>query len=165
MFNVKTGPCYVLDCHVLGTIRTVQLEQVVIDTLQQKLMVDVNTASQFTRAIVHGIKFYSRAYTRVTKRNSHTVCYMDGEATRYGLIKYFLSLPNQSVAVLNRLIPTTSHCYPRGLGILCSRVVPVELDNSIDVVPINSLISKCVYCSFTTTSVYISLIPNSYTDD
>jgi hypothetical protein len=50
---------------VLGTITTVQLEQVVIDTLQQKLMVDVNTTSQFTRAIVGGIRFYSQAYTRV----------------------------------------------------------------------------------------------------
>ena len=59
---------------MLGTIKTVQLEQEVVDTQQQKLMVDVNTASQFTRAIVGGIRYYSQAYTRVTKRNSHTVC-------------------------------------------------------------------------------------------
>ena len=150
---------------MLGTIRTVQLEQEVVDTLRQKLMMDVNTASQFTRAIVGGIRYYSQAYTRVTKRNSHTVCYMDGEATRYGLIKYFLSLPNQSVVVLNKLIPTTSHCYPRGLGILCSRIVPVQLHNSIDIVPVNSLVSKCVYCSFSSTSRYISLTPNNFTDD
>ena len=154
-----------LDCHVLGTIRTVQLEQEMVDTLQQKLMVDVNTASQFTRAIIGGIRYYSQAYTRVTKRNSHTVCYMDGEATQYGLIRYFLSLPNQSVAVVNRLIPTTTHCYPQGLGILCSWIVPVQLENSIDVIPVNSLVSKCVYCSFSSTSIYISLTPNSSTDD
>ena len=47
-----------LDCHLLGTIRTVQLEQEVVDTPQQKLMVDVNSASQFTRA-VGGIRYYS----------------------------------------------------------------------------------------------------------
>lgn len=103
-----------LDCHVLGTIRTEQLEQEMVDTLQQKLMVDVNTASQFTRAIIGGIRYYSQAYTRMTKRNSHTVCYMDGEATQYGLIKYFLSLPNQSVAVVNR--PHDNPLLPSRIG-------------------------------------------------
>ena len=75
---------------MLGTIKTVQLEQEVIDALQQRLMMDVASASQFTRAVVGGTRYYSLAYTRVTKRNSYTVCYKDGEATQYGLIKYFL---------------------------------------------------------------------------
>ena len=44
---------------MLGTIRTVQLEQEVVDTLQQKLIIEVNTASQFTRAVVGGIRYYS----------------------------------------------------------------------------------------------------------
>ena len=154
-----------LDCHVLGKIRTVRLEQEVVNTLQQKLMMDVNVASQFTWAIGGGVRYYSQAYTRVTKRNSHTVCYKDGEATQYGLIKYFISLPDQSVAILNKLSPTTAHCYPQGLGVLCSRIVPVKLEDSTDVIPINSLVSKCVYCSFSSTSKYIVVTPNCFTDD
>ena len=69
-----------------------------IDALKQKLMVDVNVASQFTRAVVGGTRYYSLAYTRVTKRNSYTVCYKDGEVRRCDLIKYFLSVAtSQSV--------------------------------------------------------------------
>ena len=81
-------------------------------------------------------------------------------------IKYFLSVANsQSVAVLNRLSQTTAHCYPRGVGILCSRIVPIKLEPSIDVISVNCLVSKCVYCSFSSTSKYISLPPNNFTDD
>lgn len=151
----------------MGTIKTIQLEQEVIDALKQKLMVDVSVASQFTRAVVGGTRYYSLAYTRVTKRNSYTVCYKDGEVTRYGLIKYFLSVAtSQSVAVVNRLSPTATGCYPRGLGILCSRIVPVKLEPSIDVVSVNCLVSKCVYCSFSSTNtIYIAIPPNNFTDD
>ena len=106
-----------------------QLEQEVIDVLKQKLMVDVNVASQFTQAVIGGTCYYSLAYTRVTKRNSYTVCYKDGEVRRYDLIKYILSVAtSQLVAVVDMLSPTVIGCYPRGLGILCSRIVPVKLE-------------------------------------
>ena len=100
------------DCHVIGAIKTVRLEQEVVDTLKQKLMVDVVVASHFVRAVVGGVRYHSQGYTRTTKRNSYTVCYSDGGTTRYGLIKYFLSLPNQSVALLTRLTPTSHTCQP-----------------------------------------------------
>ena len=151
----------ILDCHVLGTIRTARLEQEAVNTLQQKLMVDVNVASQFPRAIVGGVRYYSQAYTRMTKRNSHTVCYKDSEAT----LRIWVDLPDQSVATLNKLSPTTAHCYLQGLVVLCSRIVPVKLEDSTDVIPINSLVSKCVYCSFSSTSKYIVVTRNCFTDD
>ena len=74
----------------------------------------------------------------MTKRNNYTVCYKDGGATQYGLIEYFLSLPNQSVAVLNKLSETSHHCYAQGLGIFCSRVVSVKLQSLIEIVPVKS---------------------------
>ena len=154
-----------IDCHVLGPVKKVQVEQEVADSLYQKLTIRADVASQFTRAIVGGVRYYSQAYTRVTKRNSYTVCYKDGGATHYGLIKYFLSLPNQSVAVLNKLSTTSDYCYARGLGILCSRVVPVKLQSSIEIIPVKSLISKCVYCSFSSTNIFIAVPPNCITDD
>ena len=154
-----------IDCHVLGPVKKVQVEQEVADSLNQKFTIRADVASQFTREIVGGVKYYSQAYTRVTKRNSYTVCYKDGGATHYGLIKYFLSLPNQSVAVLNKLSTTSDHCYARGLGILCSRVVPVKLQSSVEIIPVKSLISKCVYCSFSSTNIFIAVPPNCITDD
>ena len=154
-----------IDCHVLGPVKKVQVEQEVANSLHQKLTIRADVASQFTRAIVGGVKYYSQAYTRVAKRNSYTVCYKDGGATHYGLIKYFLSLPNQSVAVLNKLSTTSGHCYARGLGILCSRVVLVKLQSSVEIIPVKSLISKCVYCSFSSTNIFIAVPPNCITDD
>ena len=41
-----------LDCHVLGAIKTVRLEQDVADALLQKFMVDVDVASQFTQQLL-----------------------------------------------------------------------------------------------------------------
>ena len=152
-------------CHVVGAIKTVQLEQEVVDTLKQKLTVDVIVTLHFVRAVVGGVRYYSQGYTRTTKRNSYTVCYSDGGITRYGLIKYFLSLPNQSVALLTRLSPTSHTCYPQGLGILRSRIVPVKLESSIDAVPVTSLLCKCVYCCFGSMERYIVVPPNSMTDD
>jgi hypothetical protein len=150
---------------VLGVVKKVKLEQEVVDALRRKLLIHVDVASQFTRAVVGGVKYYSQAYTRVTKRNSYTVCYKDGGATQYGLIKYFLSLQNQSVAVVNKLRTTSDHCYAQGLGILCSRVVPVKLQSSVEVIPIKCLMSKCVYCSFSSTNIFIAVPPNCITDD
>ena len=66
---------------MLGVIKTVWLEQEVVDALHQKLMVDVDVASQFIRAVVHGVKYYFLEYTGVTRRNSCTVCFKDGGAT------------------------------------------------------------------------------------
>ena len=153
------------DCHVVGAIKKMRLEQEVVDTLKQKLMVDVVVASHFVRAVVGGVKYYSQGYTRTTRRNSYTVCYSDGGTTRYGFIKYFLSLPNQSVALLTRLTPTSSTCYPQGLGILRSRIVPVKVESSIDAVSVTSHLCKCVYCCFGSVERYIVVPPNSMTDD
>jgi hypothetical protein len=102
-----------LDCHVLEAAKKVQLEQEVVDASASKAHDTCGCIlSQSTRAVVGGTKYYSQAYMRVTERNSYTVCYKDGGATHYGLIKYFLSLPNQSVAVLNKL-STKLSCHHR----------------------------------------------------
>ena len=85
-----------IDCHVLGPVKKVQVEQEVADSLHQKLTIRADVASQYTRAIVGGVKYYSQAYTRVTKRNSYTVCYKDGGATHYGLIKINTFFPCQT---------------------------------------------------------------------
>ena len=90
---------------------------------------------------------------------------MDGEATQYGLIKYFLLPPNQSVAVVNRLIPTKTHCHPQGLGILCSRIVPVLLENSIDVIPVNLYINVCTVVLAAPVCMYNNIFDSSFTDN
>ena len=64
-----------LDCHVLGVIKTAWLEQEMVDALHQKLMVDVDVASQFTRAVLGGVKYHFLAYTQVIKRNNYTACF------------------------------------------------------------------------------------------
>ena len=81
----------------------------------------------------------------ITARNSYTICYtnQDGEE-QYGLICYFLSLSHESVAIIHPLKPTTDFCYPRQLGNLHQCIVPVSLNTDICVVPIESLVCKCI---------------------
>ena len=141
------------------------LEQEVMEILQQKFLIDTNVASQFTRAVIDGKEYYSQVYPRVTKRNSYTVCYSEDGVTKYGFIKYFLSLPSLSVAVINKLTPTSAFCYPPRLSILHSRIVPVKPESSIDVVSLRSLVCKCVYISFSSTNIYVSVLANCIADD
>ena len=153
------------DCRVTGGVKTVQLNLEVIEMLQRKFSINIDVASQFTRAVINGREYYSQAYPRVTKRNSYTVCYKEGGATRYGLIKYFLSLPSQSVAVINVLTPTPAFCYPQRLTDLQSRIVPVKVESSTDIVLVRSLMCKCVYINLSSTSKYVSVLANCITDD
>ena len=42
----------------------------------------------------------------------------------------------------------------------------MKLEPYIDIVSINCLVSKCVYCSFSSSNIiYIAIPPNNFTDD
>ena len=107
-----------------------------------------NTASRFLRVYVHHSTYHSKSYSRVKTRNSYAVCYqIDGEVQKYGLVLYYLSLRENTVAVINQLLPTDEYCFPHQLRELKDRVVPVEMDESLCVVPVSSFLFKCVYIS------------------
>ena len=75
-----------------------------------------NTASHFLRVYVHHSVYHSKLYSRVKTRNSYAVCYqIPGEVPKFGLVLYYLSLRENTVAVINQLVPTDEYCYPHQL--------------------------------------------------
>lgn len=107
--------------------------------------VEAIKASRFLRASVKHVELYSYEYKRLKTRNSYTVLYKENEEDKFGLIQYFLSLPTQSVAVVKQLKPTNNYCYSHQFRELQQRIIPVTVETGICVVPVKSIMTKCVY--------------------
>lgn len=148
------------DCSIIGRVQSVALTDAVKAKVQSVCGVWVDHSSQFFRAMIRQKVFYSKSYTRLKSRNSYTVCYSEDGAEKYGVIQYFLSLSEQTVAVITPLIITASPtCYPRELSVLCSRINPVVLDTVICVVPVNNIVCKCVFID-TGSAFYVARKPS-----
>ena len=107
-----------------------------------------NTASRFLRVHVHHSVYHSKLYSRIKTRNSYAVCYqIAGEVQKYGLVLYNLSLRENTVTVINRLLSTGEYCFPHQLKVLKERIVPVEMDENLCAVFVSSFLFKCVYIS------------------
>ena len=106
--------------------------------------------------------FYSKYYHRMKTRN---IYYEDEGSKKYGQILYFLSTTWNSLAVVSPFKPTTSSCYPQQLGILRIRKIPVKIERVLTVVPVQSLICKCVCISRGATVVYVVKPPNNMPGD
>ena len=79
-------------------------------------------------------------------RNNFTVCYRDERGGhKFGLVQYFLSLQDTTVAVITPLTATTEYCYPIQLRELQHCIVPVKIEPLMVVVPVSSFLFKCVY--------------------
>ena len=79
----------------------------------------------------------------------------------YGLIQYFLSLSQFSVAVIyvTPLTPSSNYCFPAQLHVLKDLIVPVVVESSVVVISVDCLLYKCVFISVSD-SVFIVNPPN-----
>lgn len=85
--------------------------------------------------------------------------YEENEEDKFGLIQYFLSLPTQSVAVIKRLKPNNDYCCSHQLRELQQRLIPVTVETGIHVIPVKSIITKCVYLDLES-SKYVARLAN-----
>ena len=109
-------------------------------------MCSSNTASRFLRARVGKTVYHSQMYTRTKTRNSYTVCYKSEDGIeRFGLVQYYLSLTNTTVAVVTPLTPAHCHNFPSQLRELDDCIVSVNKELSIGVIPVRSFLYKCIY--------------------
>ena len=71
---------------------------------------DIESASRFCRVSIRNTEYYSRMYEHIKIRNSYTVCgYSSGGVYRADGILF--CLPDQSLAVIQQLTPTSTCCY------------------------------------------------------
>ena len=153
------------DCKAIGAIKTIRIATNVAECIQRNTGVIVEFASKFCTACVNGEVYQSKSYTRITTRNSYTVCYTQRTEERYGLIEYFLSFQQQILAVISPLVQLSTPCYPAVLSILNSRIIPVMSGRSLDVISVSLLISKTILISLDSDKMYVCKFPNKFHDD
>ena len=134
------------------------------DAIREGIGLDVPMGRKFYRIQLGSKVYHSLEYERVKKRNSYTIAYTKDGEERYGLIRFFLSLPTGTVAVLSPLNSSSNFIYPTQLSILRSRVIPVVLEVNIIVVCVSCLVDKCVYVNLPG-CMYIARLPNGLLTD
>ena len=118
------------------------------------------------RAVIRGIVYHSKDYTRVRVRNSYTVKCIDGIGqVSFGFIEWFAEHKtldqNQSELIacirrLNGVARNFFNCHHKGLrpdahiesnfmSITLPHLFPVSLVDQYDVVPIRSIIDLCLF--------------------
>ena len=88
------------DCQVIGSVRAISVDPNVRQYLVHNFNIGCTAASAFDRALILGRTYHNRLYSRITKRNSYTICYTESGTDMWGFIDYFISLPSSSVAVV-----------------------------------------------------------------
>ena len=152
------------DCEVIGSMRVVAVDLHVRQCLLRQFSVRCQRASAFYRATIAGRTYYSRLYDRIKRRNSYTVCYVEGGKHLFGFIDYFLSLSSSSFAVVTPLTPNSSHCYPHQLSVLHQCIIPVSVESSVVCVPTKCILYKCVCVEFGSVC-FIAKLPNQLYGD
>lgn len=140
----------------------------------------------YYRVEKEGQTFFSALYTRVQRRNSHTVAYGDeSEEEKYGCIQLFLNFQGALLALLKPLEVARNHCHqllssPIGtdqsaikdtldehiLAIDDTFTMAMECEdiNALKVVELSSVRRKCVLVEIDKVK-YVSTIPNIFESD
>ena len=148
------------DCVAIGGLSTVMMDDT-IKILIQDLRPGSSSdrATWFLRAGVKDTVYYSELYSRMKTINSYTICYRkDDGSENYGSVQYCLSLSSTTVAVITPLTQTHIHNFPRQLQELDSSIVSVKKESSPSVVPVGSVLFKCV-CVDCCDVIYIAKPP------
>ena len=147
------------DCWAFGKLQVTTLTPEVTETLKEQLGIEVETGLKFYRMKIDGRIYHSNEYRHVTRRNSYSICYLEGSEEKFAVIRYFLFVNTCTVAVVTLLTTSSHYCYTPEIPILCSRVVPVISEDDISVISVSSIVCKCVYIDVEG-SVFLARPPN-----
>lgn len=166
--------------NIVGTLRSGGLRPEFEDDVVSGLEVDsLNEVKFFARVQIRGRIIHSRAYKRVSVRNSYTVSYKDSNKIKYGQVEVFVqarSPRNDSVQYAAVILP-----FLEQTGFMCPThevlgVCPVThiaccyppLNDQCVLVPINNIEDICVCMESRNTGspvVYIARFPNHIEKD
>lgn len=166
--------------NIVGALRNGGLRPEFEDDVVSGLEVDsLSEVKFFTRVQIGGRIIHSRAYKRVSVRNSYTVSYKDSGKIKYGQVEVFVqasSLRNDSVQYAAVILP-----FLEQTGFVCPTyevlgVCPVThivcwyppLDDQCVLVPIDNIEDICVCMELRDTGspvVYIAHFPNHIEND
>ena len=164
--------------NIVGALRNAGLRPELEDDVVSGLEVDsLNEVKFFTRLQIRGRIIHSRAYKRVSVRNSYTVSYKDGNQIKYGQVEVFVqasSPRNDSVNYAAVLLP-----FEEQMGFICPTdevlgVCPVThivgwyppSNDQCVLVPTDNIEDICICMELRDTGlVYIAQFPNHIEKD
>lgn len=166
--------------NVVGALRNGGLRPEFEDDVMSGLEVDsLNEVKFFTRVEIRDRIIHSRAYKRVSVRNSYTVSYKDNNKIKYGQVEVFVqasSPQNDSIQYAAVILP-----FLKQTGFVCPTnevlgVCPVThivcwyppLNDHCVLVPIDNIEDICVCMELRDTGspvVYIAHFPNHIEKD
>lgn len=123
----------------------------------------ITSMKLFKRLYMHGKIIQSKAYSRVTKRNTYTIFYSGRNGLSYGYIKYFLkAFKNKDIeylAVVEKLKVKEDHPLKD-----LTHVIPIENNSIIDVCKTIDILEVC--CSLSCNSGdFVAHFPNRIEKD
>ena len=104
--------------------------------IAKKLGTSSHSLKFYKRATIRGVTYQSKDYTRVSKRNSYTIRFVDNDKIHYGFIQWFASLEESETehkfACVRKLIPGDSDLLKKNHGTGLN-VSPPVLDNFMNI--------------------------------
>ena len=128
----------------------------------------------FTRLELNDRVIHSKMYKRVTKRNSFTVAYKDGDGISYGQIEAFVKTVgcpsyHGAVVIPLEIVETEAICslnqelnmIPVDHIVICH---PPNND-SCQVISLANILELCVCIHFNNEAVFVAHVPNHFEKD
>lgn len=139
-----------------------KLSHEVQSTLQSLLQVPENMHVEiFYRVFMHGSPLHSAAYTRTFKRNSYTVKFLLEGDKQYGQILFFFKLAGETSNAVIRLLEKVEHIKNEHIVL---HVTKVHTTENMFAVPLNNIVSKCVFLDCEDEQ-FVSDLPNTSESD
>ena len=128
----------------------------VSNTLESSYHLQVNSVYKFWRFQSNQTLFYCKDYSRVTSRNSYTVCFVDiDQSFQYGCILYFVEVrcTNSVVHAFAVIKLFTAQCFMNS-----PHLFRCQNSNIEKLIPVKSIHCKCV-CINVDDSVFVGKFP------
>lgn len=165
---------------IVGSLKNAGLRPELEDDVIAGLEVDsLNKVKFFTRLQVRGRIIHSKAYKRVSVRNSYTISYKDGSHLKYGQVEVFVQAtnPQDSSVKYAAVLP-----FKNKVGFVCGthkalRICPVThivswhppSNDQCVLIPINCIEDICICMDSKDTdrlqAIYIARFPNHVEKD
>uniref|UniRef100_A0A7M5V8Y5 Uncharacterized protein n=1 Tax=Clytia hemisphaerica TaxID=252671 RepID=A0A7M5V8Y5_9CNID len=123
----------------------------------------ISDMMRFKRLYFHGCIVQSKAYKRVTKRNTYTIYYHGRFGYSYGFIKYFLKVSLEAKTEYLAIIEIVTVRKDTMLNGI-EHIIPIKSSNNIDVCKVADILEVCSSLSLASGD-YIAHFPNKLEND
>lgn len=152
------------ECFVLGGTTLTTIDETIRQQIPEEYCSENQRVQTFYRLQMKREVYYSKLYGRVKKKNSYTVQFIhpSSEDQCFGQIFKFISIEGYGVFAVMKPLSQCS-CPSESFGLTeptldyTGKIFEVKESNHLLLVPVKSIISKCIFIQFEQLS-YVALM-------